>query len=280
MNLYDQLLQLQVIHNAYTMWANYRKQLTDYLIQHTQEGSSLAILGAGRCNDLDLKKLATHFKTITLIDKDEGALKEGLTLYELEHSPNVLTKEVDFVGITSKDYRHYADTLVNKVRESGMNTNIEDLASTGQAYLEYLFNKTLRLPLDLGEELYDYTVILGVHSQLISMLEWIWRIILETINQDEETVRDTLMYMNDAAVQKLNEAVFKVTRDTLFMGFEKERLGRVGTIQGAIQGVEDIESRIKREKVKCVDLLHIQWPFNEAEGVSFNMALYQLKKNR
>lgn len=280
MNLYDQLLQLQVIHNAYTMWANYRKQLTNYLIQHTQEGSSLAILGAGRCNDLDLKKLATHFKTITLIDKDEDALKEALILYELEHSPNVLTKEVDFVGITPKDYRHYADTLVNKIRESGMNTNIDDLASTGQAYLEYLFNKTLRLPLDLGEELYDYTVVVGVHSQLISMLEWIWRILLETINQDEETVRDTLMYMNDAAVQKLNEAVFKVTRDTLFMGFEKERIGRLGTIQGAIQGVEDIESRIKREKVTCVDLLHIHWPFNEEGGVSFNMALYQLKKNR
>lgn len=280
MNLFDQLLQLQVIDNAYTKWANYREQLTNYLIHHTSEGSSLAIMGAGRCNDLDLKRLATHFGTITLIDKDERALKEALALYDLEGSPIVTTKEVDFVGITPKEYRHYADTLMNRVRHKGMYTDVQELANSTLDYLEELYNRTLRFPLDLEEERYDYTVAFGVHSQLISMLEWIWRMVLEAINKEEETVRNTLMYMNDGAAQKFNEAVIKATRNTVFIGFEKERIGRVGTIQGAIQGIEDIERRIVRGKIQCIDKQQFEWPFDEAQSIYFNMQLYQLAKQR
>lgn len=46
MNLYDQLLRLQVIEDAYIEWKSYRKQLTHYITENAQSKENIAILGA------------------------------------------------------------------------------------------------------------------------------------------------------------------------------------------------------------------------------------------
>ena len=70
MSLYDELLQFQILPHARNDWAEYRTAVTAYLLQHTEPQSSVAVFGAGRCNDIDLREFRKHFSSVTLIDSN------------------------------------------------------------------------------------------------------------------------------------------------------------------------------------------------------------------
>ena len=67
-NLYDQLISLSHLPNAYEEWTEYRSALTAFIISSTIGGGTALIVGAGESNDLDLARLAVHFSSITLLD--------------------------------------------------------------------------------------------------------------------------------------------------------------------------------------------------------------------
>lgn len=69
--LYDQLLRLQHMPNAFTEWSGYRNDLTDFIIDHTDSGKTVLIIGAGACNDYDIGRLLFHFSKIILLDRNE-----------------------------------------------------------------------------------------------------------------------------------------------------------------------------------------------------------------
>ncbi len=54
-------------------FAGHRARVTDLVL--TARGGSLAVLGAGNCNDLDLERVAGAFQTIHLVDLDEEAVQ-------------------------------------------------------------------------------------------------------------------------------------------------------------------------------------------------------------
>ncbi|MGL4345024.1 MAG: hypothetical protein ACRCTE_07500, partial [Cellulosilyticaceae bacterium] len=141
MNLYDQLVALQVIPHAFEDWADYRGELTQYVIEQAPHQGSLALFGAGRCNDLDLKRLIGHFEQVILLDRDEEAMIEALRRYGLQNSSVVQKKVVDFVGLSVGDYRDYADALVAQVRKQGMATDVSELADFAIGQLEKLSQK-------------------------------------------------------------------------------------------------------------------------------------------
>lgn len=276
MNLYDQLLTLQRIDNAFTEWEAYRSDLTDYILRSLPKDETLAIFGAGRCNDIDLKKLSSHFSAIILIDKDEEAMKEALHQYDLEHSPLIHTQLIDFVGISSNDYRYYADYLINEVRKQGIHTVCEDLAEVALELLEDLYRKAIVTPVNLEKNSYENAIVMGIHSQLISMLEWIWSIILQTIGQDESEVRDALTKMNDGLVEKFNHLVLEATKHIVIMGYEETRRGRLGAIQGAHQAMEDMKRRASKGKVDIADSITLNWPFNLAQGITYTVKVQKI----
>ena len=89
MSLYEDLLQKQFLPHAYEDWAEYRNAISNYLIASTAADSTLAIFGAGCCNDWDLSLLARHFSSITLIDNNLPAMKQALKRYQLETYPTI-----------------------------------------------------------------------------------------------------------------------------------------------------------------------------------------------
>ena len=89
MSLYEDLLQKQFLPHAYEDWTDYRNAISNYLIASTAADSSLAIFGAGGCNDWDLSLLAGHFSSITLIDNNLPAMKQALKRYHLESYPTI-----------------------------------------------------------------------------------------------------------------------------------------------------------------------------------------------
>ena len=55
--VWEELEKSTNIAGAYKRWESYRKQLTAYIIEEVEIGDTIAIIGAGECNDIDLSKL-------------------------------------------------------------------------------------------------------------------------------------------------------------------------------------------------------------------------------
>lgn len=111
MSLYEDLLQKQFLPHAYEDWTDYRNAISNYLIASTAADSSLAIFGAGGCNDWDLSLLAGHFSSITLIDNNLPAMKQALKRYQLESYPTIHLDECNLTGLYDSDYEKFCDTL-------------------------------------------------------------------------------------------------------------------------------------------------------------------------
>ena len=272
MNLYDQLQALQVIPDAHWKWKSYREDITRYIVETSYGHREIAIFGAGSCNDIDLKLLTAYFEKVYLLDKDEKAMKDALLKYGLAEHVGIEIKVIDFTGLCDEDYRHYADALISEVRKYGKATRIEDLVKVALNYLNQFRVKIVSASLDFGS--YDNTVVVGVHSQLISMLEWIWTVILQTLGKEEMQVRQQIIALNNLCVKKFNDAVFTATQYHSIIGCEVKRVGQVGSIQGAIQSLEDINLR----KLTIINSMQIIWPFNELEDKRYEMQFNTIKK--
>ena len=65
--------------NAYEDWKDYRLLLTDTAIEAGGGDSTktLCVIGAGCCNDIDIRRLSAAFEKIYLVDCDTEALGEA-----------------------------------------------------------------------------------------------------------------------------------------------------------------------------------------------------------
>lgn len=277
MNLYDQLRQLQLIEHAYTEWQDYREQLTKWLMSELPLGAQLALWGAGRCNDLDLNQLAKHCETIWLLDKDEEAMKQALAQYGLKESEQIKIKQCDFTGISDEVYRAYADELITEIRKKGLDTNLDHLGSLALAFLNQVERDFDERALNLGNKCYDYSVMIGVHSQLINLFDWIWQVMLQTLRQADDRVRLQLIQFNEKVVRKVNRALWQATRCEAIIGCEMGKINQRGTIQGAIQALEDIEITVLKKQINRKSRFEIEWPFNKAQGTSYQMVFQTLQ---
>ena len=271
MNLYDQLLQLQVIPEAYKQWESYREALTDYIVNQLGDQDRVAILGVGRSNDIDLKRLIEHTKTLTLWDKDEKALKEAIKQYGLEEQNKLELVHKDLIGLTSEDYRLYAEHLIKTVRQRGMATSINDLTKVA---LEEIQSLALKIqPVSLGNKRYDVIIMVGLHSQFLSMLEWIWQVILQTLGKDEDSVREMIIHLNHQVIDYFHQQVIQAATTRVITGCELKRKGREGSIQGAIQGMQSLEILRQQNKLEKESECLLEWPFNKENGTVYEMLI-------
>lgn len=276
MNIYDQLLKLQIIENAWEEWATYREDVTHYLIHYLEDKRELAIFGAGRCNDMDLNLLLTYFEKIVLVDLDEEGMRAALKKQGLENETRITLEVVDFVGISPNDYRSFADTLVYKVRQKGLATSMTELTQVAMTALDQLYTQALEMPLKF--KTYTNIVVMGIHSQLISMLDWIWQAILQTLGQEEISVRQKIIQMNTAIVKRFNTALIENTQSRLIIGYEIERAGRVGAVQGAMQAAIDFKQRVEQHEVQLLGFTQMDWPFDYQQGILYHMGVFTLEK--
>jgi hypothetical protein len=79
-------------------FTEHRKKVTDLLIGK-RNSLRLCILGAGNCNDLDLKTLLETHEEIHLVDVDSSALARGVAQQALENHPAIqLHGGIDVTG--------------------------------------------------------------------------------------------------------------------------------------------------------------------------------------
>lgn len=224
----------QRIPGAWEAWRGYRGQVTDYILENSQRGTSLAVFGAGRLNDLSLPQLLEHFSKVTLFDLDEAAMWEavwrdgdfgggnflnrqpaifgqrfsewnegggagfpqGKGCRELQKGqkkfggkeergrlegtseilPGLHIFPVDFVGITEEDYIAFAEALFSFAEaliDVGEGQDFYGAVHAVEKQLARMYEKSRAYLPRLPEEAYDYTVALGIHSQLGNTPAWL-----------------------------------------------------------------------------------------------------------
>ena len=236
-HIYDQFKARASRDDEFNDWAGYRDRLTGFVISCIPSSSSLLILGAGKCNDLDLKKLAEHCGSITLSDYRPETAEEAFRQYGLSPSENLRFAESDYVGITDEDYLAYTDLLLKTMeklsssRESqgssreSQGDSLEEIAgpelSVLKECLEQIYQRNEGYQISLGNAgnagstgnavstdnagtaVYDNAVVTGVHSQLNNSFRGLFQYVRKDVEDRGGEVR---------FLEELNTSIFKMTR--------------------------------------------------------------------
>jgi len=295
MSLYDEIKSHFTLPNAYTDWENYRNTVTDYLIAQTNQVSlplsfhpsmrrtellpTLAILGAGACNDLDLRRLSSHFSKITLLDYDTGSMQQALNTYHLKHTNTVECLTLSLNGITSSDYQDFCEELQFFLREEKSSLTPEMFEAFALSLVNTCYKKSRQAAIPLAPASYDYIWCFGVHSQLQSVFAYIYHVfevnLRNTLFKDtgvpSEAFSSRLKEENDYFIPHFHDALLSSAKKAIFLGLEQRRIENNEAIEGAYQAASDIRNR----NLKLTEGI-ILWPFCPAGNVSYEMLIQKI----
>ncbi len=286
--LYDAFLASKVLPNAWEEWSSYRRQVTDYLIENSAPMASLAIFGAGRCNDLDLGRLLDHFSQVTLLDMDERAMREGLEKYgisfqkedgEMPSRLNMLP--VNFTGICAEDLTAFADALL----QSKDTENPYGAVYGAEEVLARIYDKTREYKPALLQKQFDYTAALGVHSQLGNAPAWLLDVAGGGLRQQErESLFRRIERESALMAVRLNQYILSATGKKAFLGYEICRAVLEDGIwyavpdsyvSGAWQAAEDIRRLASCGSILFNNYYDIVWPFCAAANKAYHIRIME-----
>ena len=301
--IYERFKERSSKDDEYTDWAGYREELTDFIVQCTRPGGSLLILGAGKCNDLDLRKLAEHCGSITLSDYRKETVEEAFRRYGLAPSEKLGASIADYVGITDEDYLEYTERLLGvmeKLGEEAAGPGLEETAGSGlediagpelvrlRQTLDRIYRDNEAYRIDLGDKTYDNAVVVGVHSQLNNSFRGLFQYVHKDVRERLGELRFA-EELNDAVFQmtrehtgdlvlRFNDAVFASAREGIIYGYEKWIIYTpngasepvIGTVDGARQAGELIADFPIEQRLGCL------WPLSKRRGVKFEMDICYL----
>lgn len=283
-NLYDQLLALQHIPDAYLNWADYRNMLTSFIIKNTKPDSSALILGAGASNDLDLVRFLKHFSSLALLDKNVAAMQEGIRRQLPEEvfqaissgsSEGLTLVPADLLGIADDACCSFCDRLLGALRS-------ELSGRPDPERFQNFLLKELTLLLGIRKEdpdlkklpMYDYVVCCGVHSQLLSLFPQIAVVFCRYLPFDVRPVFEMVSRCNMNAAATLNETILSHAEKGFLLALETERPGIVGGVEGAAQAFYDLA---KRSLIPTAEA-ELLWPFDPAQQKYYRMKLLSFSR--
>jgi len=274
-NLYDDLMQNQIMPRAFSDWAAYRGALTDFILEHTEPGASALIVGAGPCNDFDLARLKAHFSKLTLLDRDERAMERGLLRQGVSWAPEEFLC-ADLVGIRPDAYRRIADTMLALLRAELVSGD-PDASRFQKVFLEQIaaaFQSRRPDALMARADLSDYVICCGVHSQLLTTFPQMALVYGRYIPISYEAVAAQIREQLPAVVSELNDALLRWAKKGLILGLEEGRLGQDGGINGAWQALEDME----RRGLPAYAQTRLIWPFDPAQDKAYSVRVLAIER--
>ncbi len=228
----DEMIQSEDTGCRYEAWSEYRKELTDliidcvehYHIKHRLKmtGSRrladtytieniiselsdkpvLAIWGAGGCNDIDILRLSKYFRLV-LIDRDVKKLTDTRSHFNLSEDECICI-DLNFWDIKDDDYRNFERMLLKGDDIS----EIED-------YLTLVIDG---FPMNDYKSLpkFDYSVVVGVSSQLNVRFA-----VLASLYDKYEELSHFIYELNVKAVERMFAAACDMTKGLILWGYEQ-----------------------------------------------------------
>ena len=84
------------------LYASHRRELERLLVP-TSPGGRICVLGAGNCNDLDLRWLTQVYREVQLVDIDPEALSRGAKFQKVDQSDRLrLRGSIDLTGLADR----------------------------------------------------------------------------------------------------------------------------------------------------------------------------------
>ena len=237
MRYLDRLIASEVLPNAYKEWRGYRQKLTDFIEENcVAEGGCkpvLAIWGAGRSNDIDLAKLAERFKLV-LIDRDAEGLVQACKTYGLEKT-DVICVDLPFWNVELETYEMFEALLAEGEEAEIVIEHLKQVA----------FDNSHRVLPDIGRR-FDYSVCVGLHSQLNARFAGLLYMYRENYDEEElQMIENAIRALNEAAVTRTNDVIYMLTEKLMVFGLEWAVVNESAMDQWEKFVPEDIEGALQ-----------------------------------
>lgn len=212
MRYLDRLITSEVLPNAYKEWRGYRQKLTDFIEENcVAEGGRkpvLAIWGAGRSNDIDLARLAERFKLV-LIDRDAEGLAQACKTYGLEEA-DAICVDLPFWNVELETYEMFEALLAEGEEAEIVIEHLKQVA----------FDNSHRVLPDIRRR-FDYSVCVGLHSQLNARFAGLLYMYRENYDEEElQMIENAIRALNEAAVTRTNDVIYMLTEKLMVFGLE------------------------------------------------------------
>jgi hypothetical protein len=250
-------------------WREYRNRLTDeineLITSETDKNipdkkPTLAIWGAGGCNDIDIGRLSSLAKLV-LIDCEKNRTRAAVERYGLDEK-NVVTVDLFFYDIPYERYLQWEELLSEGVSIDELHEFLSELL------LEAVSTDMMMLPE------FDYSVAVGITSQLNSRLAALFYMYSEKYSlKEREDVLKHIAIMDRKAVERLYMMVNRTTAKGVIWGYEKS-VNETGE-QLLLEGNKRLTELIQADdKNNSIDRVFIDWPF--IEGKTYSMQIIKL----
>lgn len=212
MRYLDRLIASEVLPNAYKEWRGYRQKLTDFIEENcVAEGERkpvLAIWGAGRSNDIDLARLTERFKLV-LIDRDAEGLAQACKAYGLEET-DAICVDLPFWNVEHETYEMFEALLAEGEEAEIVIEHLKQVA----------FDNSHRVLPEIGRR-FDYSVCVGLHSQLNARFAGLLYMYRENYDEEElQMIENAIRALNEAAVTRTNDVIYMLTEKLMVFGLE------------------------------------------------------------
>lgn len=212
MRYLDRLIASEVLPNAYKEWRGYRQKLTDFIEENcVAEGwckPVLAIWGAGRSNDIDLARLAERFKLV-LIDRDAEGLAQACKTYGLEET-DAICVDIPFWNVELETYEMFEALLAEGEEAEIVIEHLKQVA----------FDNSHRVLPEIGRR-FDYSVCVGLHSQLNARFAGLLYMYRENYDEEElQMIENAIRALNEVAVTRTNDVIYMLTEKLMVFGLE------------------------------------------------------------
>ena len=212
MRYLDRLIASEVLPNAYKEWRGYRQKLTDFIEENcVAEGGCkpvLAIWGAGRSNDIDLARLAERFKLV-LIDRDAEGLAQACKTYGLEET-DAICVDLPFWNVELETYEMFEALLAEGEEAEIVIEHVKQVA----------FDNSHRVLPEIGRR-FDYSVCVGLHSQLNARFAGLLYMYRENYDEEElQMIENAIRALNEVAVTRTNDVIYMLTEKLMVFGLE------------------------------------------------------------
>ncbi len=273
----DDIKQKFRLPDAYEDWREYRQLLTETVIECAKGDNSktIAIIGAGRCNDIDLKGLCWHFESITLVDCDSTAMNEAVSKLTGDEAKRVEINNTSLTGINETDLNLYFERVLLAVRNEGYSLTYDSFGEIILSELEIFKDKLPTSYEILIKELPKRDIVLcnGVFSQLFSTISFFVRSVAGSIPdslftgamQVADRLEQELKSMNNAVIPVICKALIQSANDYVIFGNEYLK---ADLVEGAGQCIEAV-----RNSGRTVKEFECLWDFNRREKVTYNMLI-------
>lgn len=237
MRYLDRLIASEVLPNAYKEWRGYRQKLTDFIEENcVVEGGCkpvLAIWGAGRSNDIDLARLAERFKLV-LIDRDAEGLAQACKTYGLEET-DAICVDLPFWNVEFEIYEMFEALLAEGEEAEIVIEHLQQVA----------FDNSHRVLPDIGRR-FDYSVCIGLHSQLNARFAGLLYMYRENYDEEElQMIENAIRALNEAAVTRTNDVIYMLTEKLMVFGLEWAVVNESAMEQWEKLVPEDIEGALQ-----------------------------------